>query len=180
MELDLRWHPRGALAIGEGQKEIDMTDLTLTPSPMRRISAVVMLGALGLLLIWVATRPGNTASLWLLFLIAVSAGAFYMAWRLWQASGKKLILTEEALVEEGGRVLCRLDDIAGVERGTFAFKPSNGFLIRLKTSGPRVWAPGLWWRLGKRIGVGGVTPAAQGKAMADVLSARVSGVGRID
>ena len=33
--------------------------------------------------------------------------------------------------------------------------------------------PGLWWRIGRRIGVGGVTPASQSKVMADLITARL-------
>ncbi|WP_460274934.1 hypothetical protein [Celeribacter sp. ULVN23_4] len=139
-----------------------------------------MLGILGLLLIRIAFTAGELSTGWMAMLLVMAVAVLWIAWRLWQASGVRLVLSEEALMEEGGRVLCRLDDIDKVERGTFAFKPSNGFLIRLKTPGERVWAPGLWWRFGKRIGVGGVTPAGQGKAMADVIAARIGGQGRLD
>lgn len=154
--------------------------LSLSPSPMRRGSAVAMLGILGALLIRIAFATGELATSWMVMLLVMAIAVLWVAWRLWQATGVRLVLSEEALMEEGGRVLCRLDDIDKVERGTFAFKPSNGFLIRLKTSGGRVWAPGLWWRFGKRIGVGGVTAAGQGKAMADVIAARIGGQGRLD
>jgi hypothetical protein len=162
-----------------------MSDFTLTPSPARRASAAMMLAALGALLVWVATRPEAVGMGWIALLLAMAVLAFAFAWLVWRATGRGLVLTEEALIEEGGRVLCRLDDISAVERGTFAFKPSNGFMIRLKTGQdrpkyPRAWVPGLWWRLGHRIGVGGVTPAGQGKAMADVIAARLSGAGRIE
>lgn len=157
-----------------------MSELTLTPSPARRMSAVAMLILLGGLLVWISTRPQGLGLGWTLMLLAMAAGALFLAWRLWISTAQRLILTEEALQVENGPVLCALSEVAGVERGTFAFKPSNGFVIRLKTPAPRGWAPGLWWRIGKRVGVGGVTPAGQGKAMADVIAARVAGHGRID
>ncbi|WP_368487269.1 hypothetical protein [Celeribacter sp. HF31] len=165
--------------------ELKTTDLNVTPSPMRRVTAVGMLVVLGVLLLRVALGPEGLGAGWLVMLLAMAAGVFWVALRLWQATARRLVLTEEALVEEApdgtrGRVLCRLDEIARVERGTFAFKPSNGFVIRLNAPAARVWAPGLWWRFGKRIGVGGVTPAGQGKAMADVIAARIGGLGRID
>jgi hypothetical protein len=31
----------------------------------------------------------------------------------------------------------------------------------------------MWWRIGKRLGVGGILNASQAKLMADMLSARV-------
>ncbi|SFI49293.1 hypothetical protein [Celeribacter neptunius] len=160
--------------------ELNASDLTLTPSPARRFSAAAMLVLLALILVWVVSRPEGLGLGWSAMLVAMAAGALFLAWKLWVVTGQRLILTEDELRQENGPVLCRIEDVAGVERGTFAFKPSNGFVIRLKTRAPRGWAPGLWWRLGKRIGVGGVTPAGQGKAMADVIAARVAGMGRID
>lgn len=165
--------------------DLKTTDLNVTPSMMRRVTAVGMLVVLGVLLLRVALGPEGLGGGWLAMLLVMAAGVLWVAFRLWQATALRLVLTEDALVEEAadgsrGRVLCRLDEIARVERGTFAFKPSNGFVIRLNAPATRVWAPGLWWRFGKRLGVGGVTPAGQGKAMADVIAARIGGLGRID
>ena len=39
---------------------------------------------------------------------------------------------------------------------------------------PRRWWPGLWWSLGNRVGVGGVTSAAHTKAMAEIISAMIA------
>ncbi|AJE48034.1 hypothetical protein [Celeribacter indicus] len=163
------------------RSEAAPADLILSVSPARRVVACLMLLLLGALLVWVVLRPEGIGPGYGAMLLVLAAGAVWLALALWLATARRLVLTGEALVEEGsGRLLCRLDDIARVERGTFAFKPSNGFLLRLKTPGPRVWAPGLWWRIGRRIGVGGVTPASQAKAMADVIAARVAGAGRLD
>jgi hypothetical protein len=51
--------------------------------------------------------------------------------------------------EEGGRQLFRVEDVDRVDNSAFAFKPAAGFLVHLKT--PRVYAPGLWWRSGRRV-----------------------------
>jgi hypothetical protein len=34
----------------------------------------------------------------------------------------------------------------------------------------RVYAPGLWWRAGRRVAVGGVTSRAEGKAVAELIN----------
>jgi len=65
-------------------------------------------------------------------------------------------------------------DIERVDRGVFAFKPSNGFLVRTREPSARAWRPGLWWRFGRRIGVGGVTSANQTKAMSEILAAMLA------
>jgi hypothetical protein len=68
-----------------------------------------------------------------------------------------------------GRVICRIADVKSVERGVLAFKPSGGFLIRLSTRQPFAWAPGIWWRWRRTVGVGGVTRGAEARAMAEIL-----------
>jgi hypothetical protein len=85
-----------------------------------------------------------------------------------------LVLTEQELVDTSGRLLARIEDIHRVERGFLAFRPSNGFSLHLKRSQPRAWAPGLWWRFGRRIGVGGVISGAEGRAMADLIGALIA------
>ena len=72
--------------------------------------------------------------------------------------------------DSSGTVLARIDEIRSVVRGTFALKPSNGFTLVLNSKKPRAWMPGLWWRLGRRVGVGGVTNAGQAKFMAERIS----------
>jgi hypothetical protein len=85
-----------------------------------------------------------------------------------------LELTREELREEGGRVLARIDEITTVDRGFFAFKPAAGFRLSLAERRPTVYAPGLWWRRGRMVMVGGVTSGAQSKAVADLISIRIA------
>ena len=82
-----------------------------------------------------------------------------------------LELTELELRDTTGRRIVAVADIRGVDRGALAFKPSQGFLIRTHAPQPRGWAPGLWWRLGRSVGIGGVTRAGEGKYMAETLQA---------
>ena len=79
-------------------------------------------------------------------------------------------LTETDLQDSSGMVLAQIDDVRSVQRGTFAFKPSNGFTPVLKIKKPRAWLLGLWWRIGRRVGVGGVTSAGQAKFMAERIN----------
>ena len=65
--------------------------------------------------------------------------------------------------------MCKVEDIDAVDRGVFAFKPSNSFLIRTRSPNTYVWAPGLWWRLARRVGIRGMT-AAETKFMSEMLS----------
>ncbi|MDB4053267.1 hypothetical protein N9499_04925 [Octadecabacter sp.] len=139
---------------------------------MRRYFAYGAVFILGAMLIFLAfVQP--PAFGWQVFLIALGAGTLVVAERLRRATMLGLIMTETDLRDTKGQILTTLDNIKSVDRGAFAFKPSNGFVLRLHNSAPRVWAPGLWWRFSTRIGVGGVTPAGPAKYMAEQIALRV-------
>lgn len=142
----------------------------LEPSAGRRIFSLVALAGLGALLLQIAlARPPQHLG-WQVFLLVLGGLCIWLAVTLWQATARGLVLREDGLWEVGGRRLAALEDIASVDRGIFAFKPSNGFLVTLARPLPRAWAPGLWWRFGRRLGVGGTTPGAGARAMADALA----------
>lgn len=153
-----------------------MTDevlVTVEASGLRRVMGVTMLAVIGVTLLYVAaSKPPSLA--WLVFLLVVGLGALWLSVRMWQATLHKIELTEEVLRCTDGTVIAQVADIEAIDRGFFAFKPSNGFLIRTGTPGARIWLPGLWWRAGRRIGIGGVTPGSQSKTMSEILSAMIA------
>jgi hypothetical protein len=148
---------------------------TLTPSPARRIIAVGSLSLVALLLLWVGVTSPPADLGWWAFLVGTGCIMLWFAWLLWQATARRLILTRDGVFDSTGTCLARLDEVVQVEHGVFAFKPSGGFVIVLTRAPGRDWAPGLWWRLGRRVGVGGVTPNAQGKVMAEMIVLAQSG-----
>jgi hypothetical protein len=148
---------------------------TLTVSTPRRYIAVAMLVSLGTLLLWLAMAHPPAEFGLRLFLLGLGGVMLFFTTRLWQATERHLVLTEAGLFDDTGRQLAAMDNIVSAERGFLAFKPSNGFVIRLKKAEGRAWAPGLWWRVGRRVGVGGVTGAAQSRVMAELLAMRLSG-----
>lgn len=152
---------------------MDVTDRTevltrVRASPPRRLIAVALIGALGALLLWLAVQSASVAAS--LALAAAGAFAGVAALRLWRATRAVLELSRAGLFDDAGRVLAPIEQIEAVDRGAFAIKPSAGFTLRLAAPGPRAWAPGLWWRVGRRVGVGGVTSGAEARVMADILA----------
>lgn len=170
---------------------------TLMPSKARRFLAVGMLGFLGALLILLAlsapaldmspgisqagtedlSAPEGMGAGAKLFLIISGALALFACLKLYRATGCGIELTQSGILRETGpqgRILAKVEDLKGVERGSFAFKPSNGFSLTYKIAQKRGIAPGLWWRTSKRLGVGGVTPASQGKFMAELIVAQIA------
>lgn len=154
---------------------MDQIDQNPTPlavvsvSPGRRVFGVGVLAGLALLMLRMALAGAGGS--WLDALVfAMGLIAAWGAWIMYRATQLSVILRADGLFDSTGQCLAALDDIDVVDRGTFAFKPSNGFLLRTKTKGSRLWQPGLYWRLGRRIGVGGITRASEAKQMADTLS----------
>ncbi|MDW4550324.1 hypothetical protein R5H32_13260 [Defluviimonas sp. D31] len=143
----------------------------ITPSAARRAFATGVLAALGTLLVLLAfLRPPDSVPLQL-FVAVLGMAVLVLCVRLYRATGQGLLLTAAGIRDTAGREVVRLADILKVERGIFAFKPSNGFLLHLSAPQPRVWAPGLWWRSGRRVGIGGVISGAEGRYMADRIDA---------
>ncbi|GHF68253.1 hypothetical protein [Seohaeicola zhoushanensis] len=139
-------------------------------SVIRRWIGLAMLAGLGGVTIYVAlAKPPEPV--WQVFLIGIGLLSLWAAARMYAATQLRIELTREVLRDSAGMVLARVEDIRSIERGAMAFKPSNGFLVTTNTPAGRAWRPGLWWRVGRRVGVGGVVPGHQAKLVSDILSA---------
>jgi hypothetical protein len=151
--------------------DIDRTEVlaTVSASLGRRVLGLGCLAGLGVMVLYLAvtTSPGLP---WRLFLLALGGVFLWIADMMRRSTEMTLELTSEELRETGGAVIARLEDIAAIDRGFFAFKPSNGFLLKVNSHHPRAWRPGLWWRMGRRIGVGGMTPASATKNMSEMIA----------
>ena len=146
---------------------------TLSISPGRRWFALGVVGLLSVLLLSLAMQSGTSFNTKIIFAIAGALTA-WGAFALYKSTKHGLVLTDDALITTQGETIALLSDIQRVERGAFAFKPSGGFMLRLNEKASRRWVPGLWWRFGRIVGVGGATSAGQAKAMADILAAKIT------
>ena len=140
-------------------------------SAPRRWIGIAMVVAVAAVPLYVAfsTPPADLSFQVLLVLIGL--GALWMAEVMRRSTELTIELTRSELRDSSGTCIARIEDITAVERGLLAFKPSNGFMLKTRTPGPRVWRPGIWWRIGRRVGIGGVMPGHQTKAMAEILAA---------
>ncbi|MDW3118990.1 MAG: hypothetical protein R8G60_15335 [Roseovarius pacificus] len=148
----------------------------ISASAPRRVLGLGAILVLGVVAVYVALARPPENPVWMAFLLVLGLGALWLAERMRRATAHRLELTRNEVRSSSGEVLARVADVEAVERGAFAFKPSNGFMLRMRAgtdTGRRRWEPGLWWRMGRRVGVGGVTPGHQAKAMAEILSALI-------
>ena len=134
----------------------------LGASAGRRILGVGSVAGLGLTLLYLALAQSPSLG-WQVFMVGFGATCVFLAERIW------LVLTRDGLRDNTGRMIAPVAQIRSVDRGVFAFKPSNGFRILLTEKAPAVWQPGLWWRVGRSVGVGGVTSGTPAKFMTEQI-----------
>lgn len=149
---------------------------TLNPSPIRRHFAYGVLAILGGLTIYLAFSTAPAFG-FRIFLLILGVLILIAAERMRRSTSMVLTLTDKDLRDSAGTVLCALDNIEKIERGLFAFKPSHGFVVVTKHKQSFYWAPGMWWRFGKRVGVGGVTPSGPAKFMAERMAMAIADTG---
>lgn len=144
------------------------------PSPARRWFGTITLAVLGGLLIWTSLAHPAASIVWTILLLGFGIVSVWGAVAAYQATGRGIELTKEGLIDSEGVELARIEDIKSVVSGPLAFKPSNGFTVRLKRRYKAAWAPGLWWRFGGMLGVGGMTTGVEAKFMAELINKMIS------
>ncbi|MFK7877348.1 MAG: hypothetical protein AB8B71_16490 [Paracoccaceae bacterium] len=154
--------------------DTDTIHATISVSPVRRGAAYAVQLGLGALLVY-AGFAGFAGFVGATFLVVMGVLVLWGAERMRQATRMSLVLTDDGLFDTSGAQLAAMSEITGVSRGAFALKPSNGFALILNAKQPRAWVPGMWWRFGNRVGVGGVTNAGASKFMAEQIALRLAG-----
>ncbi|MEM7438185.1 MAG: hypothetical protein AAF393_01205 [Pseudomonadota bacterium] len=148
-----------------------MSDIVakLEPSLGRRWFGTIALGLAALGLLYVGLfRPPEATGVQIILLIAAAGFAWQAQWNL-RVTHLGLYITQQGLYDTDDNLVVSIANIVEVDRGLFAFKPSNGFLLRLDEAELRAWAPGLYWRIGRRLGIGGATNPARTRALAEAI-----------
>lgn len=146
----------------------------VSASASRRVIGIAMMLGLGGLMIFLALGPEVQAIVIQVPLLAFGLAVLFLAEKMRRATALRLELTGTQLRDSSGRVLASVDQIQAIDRGMFAMKPSNGFMLKLNAAQGAAWMPGLYWRLGRRVGVGGVTSPGQTKFMSEMLTAMLA------
>ncbi|SEM96547.1 hypothetical protein SAMN05216227_100578 [Pseudorhodobacter antarcticus] len=141
--------------------------------PRRVIGAVAQVGLAAVLVSLAISFPREQMGLRIILLLLGGVMA-YAAHATWRATEMGLTLTKDGLVDGHGRVLADLANVREVARGPFALKPSHGFSLLLFKAPGFAWVPGLWWRVGTRVGVGGVTASQPARFMAETIAGMVA------
>ena len=142
----------------------------LRPSKLRFGVTLVAIAAMGAVLAAMGLTNADVGLGLRTLAILGGIGLVFLAARVTAQGRSAVVLTRDGLFEITGRPICTVQDIANVDRGFTAIRPSTGFSVQLKTRHSAAWSPGLWWRFGKMVGVGGITPPTAGRFMADALA----------
>ena len=148
----------------------------LQPSIARRVLGAGCLVALAVLFLSLAFEAASQSAVAATVFLVLGAGSAFISTALWRASGQSVELTRNTLRDSSGRTLAIIPDVLRVERGAFAFKPTHGFVLTTRQSGPRAMVPGLWWRIGRKVGVGGTAPPGEARFMAEMISGLINPV----
>ncbi len=149
-----------------------MTDTVLfrlDVAPARRVVALAFLIALAVILILTALMSDMSFG-FRAAALGFGLGAAWAGRAMARGTRHAVELRDDGVYLSNGTVLARLDDIEQVDRGMFALKPSNGFALKLRHAPGFAFCPGLYWQVGRTLGIGGVTSRGAGKAFADGLT----------
>lgn len=144
-------------------------------SPIRRWIAILIIIGAGVACIYLAASRPPSSIAGTLSVLAVGLGFLWVGRFIHKRTSYGIVLSAEGLWLEDGTELAKFNNIEAVDRSIMAFKPSNGFAVKLHDPGRFGWAPGVWWRVGRRMGIGGATSRDQARHMADTLSAMLRG-----
>lgn len=146
----------------------------LDASQPRRMIGVAVQAALGVVILSLAFSFPREQMALRVGMVVLAGLVFYGGYLTWRATAMGLVLTVSGLRDDNGRLLAEVANVREVSRGAFALKPSHGFSLVLFQGMGFAWVPGLWWRIGKRVGVGGVTPSQPARYMAEVIAALIT------
>lgn len=145
----------------------------LDPSPFRRVLGIAAQLVMAGFMVWIALTLPHEMMAQRLGMMLFGGLVLCGAYLTWRATARGLILTERGLVDGTGRLLAEVSNIRMVSRGALALRPSHGFSLLLYSGMGFGWVPGLWWRVGKRVGVGGLTSPQSAKLMAEVIAGMI-------
>ena len=139
---------------------------SLHVTPARRLTGLTVLASLTVLCVIIAVRESGFRAL---LIGALAPGAAALTISIWRASGHQILLTPDGLFDSNGTIIAELADIARINDHILAVRPSNGLSLALTARKGAHWAPGLWWRWRRTVGIGGLTSAKQGRDLARLL-----------
>ena len=79
------------------------------------------------------------------------------------------LLNQEGIFNLDNTIICRIEDIETIDTSPYTFRSANGFIVFLRERSTFKIVPGLYWRLGNRISIGGLVSKAESKFLSTTM-----------
>ena len=145
----------------------------VVPSMPRRVLGVGLLFCIAVIFFYFAIYELRMSGIFAYVNLTIGSVQFWAAYKVYVATNESLVFNDGKITSTDGTLVADVENIAKIDRSMFAFKPTNGLLIILRKPMPASWRPGLWWRCGRFVGIGGCTPKHHGKQFAEELERHI-------
>ncbi|MEM9717205.1 MAG: hypothetical protein AAF826_11880 [Pseudomonadota bacterium] len=143
----------------------DLITLVASVSPARKFFGVFSLSVPTVLFAALLVQGAFNTPIAIIIGIGLMVAFAWAAWRMFSAPNFGIVFDGTLLATEDGENLAHVDDIATVQNGLFALRPTNGFMLVLKEPGKRTTRPGVVWQQGRSLGIGGILQSEPAKAI---------------
>ena len=133
------------------------------------ILGLVIFSLLLFMIYTISFLDGKTSLSDFLFLPLILLLGFWFKNFLKKYSKVGFLINEQGLFNLDKSPICKMHEIDRVDASPYTFKSANGFIIILKTKNSFESVPGLYWKLGKRISIGGLVSKNESKFLAGLL-----------
>ncbi|MEO0344428.1 MAG: hypothetical protein AAF198_13420 [Pseudomonadota bacterium] len=144
---------------------MEKVDLVAPVAIGRKWFGVLSLGFPATLIVAIMIQGSITHVLSAVILLAIAALFMWAAWRMWNAPHFGIVFDGDSLKTEDGATIAKMSEIQSVQVGLFVMRPSNGFMMMMKQPGIFPTRPGVVWRQGRRIGIGGILRSSEAKSI---------------
>ena len=139
------------------------------PSHRLKILGTVIFSLLLFLIYTISSLDGKTTVLDFFLLPIIVILAFWFKNFLKKYSKVGFLINEQGLFNLDKSPICKMHEIDRVDASPYTFKSANGFIIILKTKNSFESVPGLYWKVGKRISIGGLVSKNESKFLSGLL-----------
>ncbi len=145
----------------------------ITPPQAKRVVATSLLAIGGMGLVYYGTL-NYWGRVEVLFVYVLAMLTLFGCFKFYQNTREELLLYEDRVASSSGELLFEVSNVKSIDNSLLSFKPSNGALIYLKSPMPMKVHYGLWWRVGKKVGIGGCTNRAEVNVMVDIIRQKLT------
>ena len=150
------------------KKETDYARYEL-PGHRIKILGLTIFALLAFLIVSLSRLEKNISVLDMLLIPIIVVLGLWLKRFLNRYSKIGFLINELGMFNLDESLIFKMDEIERIDVSPYTFKSANGFIILLKTKSSFKFIPGLYWRLGNRISIGGLVSKNESKFLSTTL-----------